>query len=341
MARLIKADQAFQANSEFIAFEVDPGQYLTGIVADLVVPVSYSASETYLPGISFAIDRDGELNAFYYDVNMKVVNDEKYFRFHPVEFRDFKVYIKNNDVTNTISFRNSDIQVGDTLYIIDDNDNVTEWDFDVAVTDFTPHRSGIDKGDSVVIDGSVFIKVNMFEEFPEVGYYLRNSATNEDIAFVPYSKTLSPSYVHINNVELTETITESGHTGYSIPDSVTVPIATGNMSQQLNSAFDVVYVSDSNGGVVVPSIDTVKAGDSLTYYSDGSFWPADWGNNYPKSSVLDIEVDDNEVNVTLEMSVSGNYWEDQNIDSTGRFGKVQVPRFVFMKFSQDVYVTNA
>lgn len=321
MAKFHKANEEFQVNSSYIGVEVDPGKYPTGWKGNLNIRCFNKSDSIFIKGHKYIYICTGE--TIKYD-------GDTFWQFRGIDEGSVYVWFVDN---NAKSPNELAMTVGDDLYylqIVDGeviSDRVQEQisstnlmipscgvfitssqgylkDEGVGTIEATNPRYGIPGIYKFSVNGNL---IGLFD-------YTKDVSFDVDITGDPKYDPENPKFVY-----------------WPVPGDKEIPCESFENPILLTDAFESVI-----------SIKKYNSGDYLYPQVGAPFYIGTSPLSSParQNKVRQIYEEENPVNCEVKLSVTRERWLSFLTIEATYCAAFEVPRYMFLRFSQDVWITE-
>lgn len=314
VTRNIKANKPTQVNSDKIGVLVHPNTYPPIVtVDDIVVDYNYEkvTAENGVPNPEFPDIFSGAItdtnnNVYYWKGGLTTIGGVDYYIYGTFPGGENIVYGTNNPA-----------QVGDSIYSIDttDPENPVITTIGTIGTLFLQKDHMVTTFDFIKNSASDYLNTNWsYTTFQVGGDFLLDVQNGYKVGYV----ISGPSVVTDNDVTFVKGSVQSDYQSWTNDDYV----ASGFGTRSLYTTTDSPAVGDT-------ALFTVNPGEE----------------DYNVQTIKDIDttetpVDPDPVNCTVSYSVDGTTWTEHPTVLTDENNVIcNIPKYVYLKFSQDVVIT--
>lgn len=321
MAKFHKADEEFQVNSNFIGVEVDPGKHPTGWRGNLNIRCFNKSDSIFIKGDKYIYMCTGE--TIVYD-------GDTFWQFRGIDDGIVYVWFVDNSAQTPAELA---MTVGDDLYylqivdgeVISDrvqeqisNTNMMIPSYGVFITSSQGYLE--DEGVGTIEDCNPPYGVPGIYKFSINGDLIGVFDYTEDVSF---------------DVDITGDPVSDPEDQYDVywpvPENTEIPCESFANPILLTDAFESVI-----------SIKQYNSGDYLYPQVGNPFYIGTYSLPSParQNKVKKIYEEENPVDCVVEKSVTRERWQSFLSINDTYCVDISIPRYMFLRFSQDVWITE-
>lgn len=320
MAKFHKANEEFQVNSSYIGVEVDPGKYPTGWEGNFKIRCFNKSDSIFIKGDKYIYMCTGE--TIKYD-------GDTFWQFVCIDDLNAVVWFVDNNAQSPDKLA---MTVGDDLYylkIVDGevvSDNVQEQISNVDLQENIKQGVFIGRNQGWMDSYGVGNIEQTNPRYGMTGIY-KFSVNNELIGVFDYTEDVSFSADVTGEPEYDPE--NPSFVSWPVPKDVEIPATIFENKVLLTDAFE--------------SILTIKQWDIDSLYPKAA---APFYMNLPTASpagpntVRQIYEEENPVACEVEWSVTRERWTLAFTMDGVYVAETNIPRYMFLRFSQDVWITE-